>query len=333
MKTTRHCSLMLLMMLIAALTMLPMAITGSTAAADERDEAQARDKAAGATVTLIEAGAEPRRALRLTANPGDTQRIVLSQRMQMEQMMNGTRMPSMPMPVTEFHLAIKVDRVDDDGTIHYTGTYEKLSVKDEPGVDPNMRRMMEQSMQAIFGVTVTVAMTERGFIQSFELGADQVRDPMMQQILQGLWGAFEQSSMPLPEDPVGVGAKWKTESTSTAQGMTMDMVSNITLEEFAESGFDLSVELILRAEEQPLTNAPAGMKMTLKSMNGSGEGRHAYRDARLMPLGTMKTSTETDIEVEMEFANQRQRMTQTMQIEQQFREVGAEPDADKETDE
>jgi hypothetical protein len=338
MKTTRHWSLMMLMMMIAALMMIPMAISGSHVVADERDEADAKvqDNAAAPTLTLIEKGAEPRRALRMTAKPGDTQRIILSQRMHMEQMMNGMRMPSMPMPVTEFQLAIEVERVDDDGTIHYTGTYGKVEVKDEPGVDPNMRRMMEQSMQAIAGVTVAGAVTERGFIHSFELDADHVRDPMMRQILQGLRSAFEQSSLPLPEEPVGVGAKWKTESTITAQGMTMDMVSNITLEELAESGFDLGVELTMSAEEQPLEhqNAPAGMKMTLKSMDGKAEGRLAYQDGRLMPLSTTNTSTETDIEVEMTFNNQRQRMTQKMQIEQQIREAEAEaaPDADEDRD-
>lgn len=319
MKTTRHCSLMLLMMLIAVLTMVPMAITGSTAAADARDEA------AGPTVTLIEAGAEPRRALRLTARPGDTERVIFSQHMQMEQAMNGMDMPSMPMPVTEFQFTAEIDQVDEDGTIHYTGTYEKVSVKDDPGVEPGMRRSMEQMMQSMVGVEVKVATTERGFIRSFELKADEVRNPMLQQILQGLRGAFEQNSMPLPEEPVGVGAKWKSESSMKFQGMKMDMVLNVTLTDLTETSFQLSSELTMHAEEQSLDdpNLPRGMEMTLKSMGGSGEGQFTFRDARLMPLGTMNSSTEMEFEVKIPQADQPQRMVQKMQVEQEIREAGA----------
>ncbi len=292
--------------LIALLALLPSAITGSTAAAD------ARDKSAGATVTLIEAGVEPRRALRLTAAPGTTQRVIFSQRMQMEQTMNGRNMPSMPMPVTEFQFTAEVDQVDEEGTIHYTGTYEKVSVKEEPGVDPNMRRMMEQSMQSMVGVEVKVATTDRGIIRSFELGAVEVGDPTVQQILQGLPGAFEQNSMPLPEEPVGAGAKWKSESTIVFQGIKMDMVQIITLTDLTEASFHLSSELTMHAKEQSLENPdlPRGMEMTLKSMEGSGGGKFAFRDARPMPIGTMKSSTETEIEVQIPQADQPQRMIQ-----------------------
>src|ERR1035437_6070761 len=103
---------------LSALTQKPPATAGNgSAKIDQPAQPQATAANAASTmqVKLLEAGAEPRKALRLHPSPGDKQTLTLTLKMAMETKVGDTATPAMKIPPMKMSVAATVKEVSDAG--------------------------------------------------------------------------------------------------------------------------------------------------------------------------------------------------------------------------
>lgn len=282
----RQCWILLVMMF--ALAWANAAAFADDAVSDEPNAATSSTDGqpdAGIRVTLKEPGEEPRRTLRLRVSPGDTQRFVIRHTASMKQTMDGNPPTEQQSPPVEMHLKLDVARVTDDGDIHFTGEYEEISVKEHPDVADRMHMLMQHSLQDMVGMDVELVLSDRGIVRSVDMNIDRVEDVRAKELVQYYLSTFSQLITPLPEEPVGKGAKWTYDVPSDLQGLKVVTSFDVTLTELLDAGFAGTMNITPSAEEQDFDTRGAvrSADVTLKSVRGEGSGRFTHPLDRAMP--------------------------------------------------
>src|SRR6267378_7894801 len=134
---------------------------GSTAAASGppsgTSAAAPGAKAANATpmaqVKLIEAGAEPRKVLRLHPAPGDQETFTMTMKMAMDMKIGEMETPAMKLPTMKMTTDLTVKNVTPDGDISYDLVVTEASVAEEEGVMPQVAEAMKSSFAGLKGMS------------------------------------------------------------------------------------------------------------------------------------------------------------------------------------
>jgi hypothetical protein len=299
-----------------ALDPAPTAEAGGVAPALERvPERQTGDLP---VVELVEAGAEPRKELRFALEQGQRFTAEMRMKMGMKIRMNGVEAPSVPLPETRTLMDLEVTSAGDDG-YEYRFAFTAFEPLPTPGTVPEVVEMMREQLSSMVGATGSGRLDARGFNLGTEFNIPPGADPQMRQILDGMRDAISQMSTPLPEEPVGVGGKWKTTMRTTMNGMTSDLTYAYEVTGFEDSRVETTATIetagVPGKVESP--TLPPGATMTLNRMTGSGKGTMTIDLESLVPTGSV-VSLDSNSDVELEMEGEKQRIEMEMSIEMRF---------------
>ena len=234
-------------------------------------------------VKLVEAGAEPRKVLRLHPNPGDKQTLTLTMKMAMETRLARMQTQAMKMPAIKITLDSTVKEVSDNGDITYELVMGDVSVSSEPGVDPQAAEAYEGGFrrgQGNFGHGHDFQPRLQQGVGVQSAGRQQSRDP------QG-YGSDEgilHPRGPVPEEAVGPGAKWEVKMPIKTQGMTIDQTATYEMVSLEGERLTTKSTFAQHAANQKIqTPAMPGMKVDLTKMIGKGSGERTFDLAKLLP--------------------------------------------------
>lgn len=316
---TQRCSS--LMVILFALMWATSAVSADDTVADEPEAKTTSTDGKpddSLRVVLKEPGEEPRRELRLRVSPGDTQRFVIVHESAMKQTMDGNPPMEQQSPPVKMLLKLEVAKVTDNGDIHFTGEYEEVTVEEHPDVGPRMIMLMQHSLQDMVGMKIELIMNDRGIVRSVDMDIDRIEDIRARELVDYYLSTFPQLITPLPEEPVGKGAKWTYDIHSGLQGLEMTTSFEITLTEYADQGFAGTVKISPSAEEQEFDTRGAvrSASVTLKSVQGEGSGRLAH------PLDRAMAHSDVESVVSMHFVmttadqsfNRGQHVTTTLKV-------------------
>ena len=149
---------------------------------------------------------------------------------------------------------------------------------------------MEAAGASITSLKGTAIVSSRGVTKSAKLDFSKV-DPGMQQTLGQMTSSVENISMPLPEEAVGVGARWEVRQTLNSGGITMFQKAEYELTSMDASAVSVKVKIDQQAPPQPFANPglPPGVDATIDKMSGSGTGTMTIRFDSLVPTSTVET--------------------------------------------
>lgn len=191
---------------------------------------------AGFTVTVEELGAEPRQVLRIASEIGATQEMTQIQDIGMD-IEAGGQSQTVQNPTTEIDMTYTVTGLDGD-QIEVEGTYDDVRVLETAGADAATVDATRQAMSSFAGATFLGTYTDRGSIVSIEFdgldldgSVDGVFGAMLDQMIDSLAEGAESLSMPFPVEAVGVGARWRVESSSELGGLPFEQTSIIEITE------------------------------------------------------------------------------------------------------
>jgi hypothetical protein len=123
------------------------------------------------------------------------------------------------------------------------------------------------------GMKGHVIVSSRGFVKDADLVIPpKMMDPATKQFIEEIKQSSYQMSLPLPEEAVGVGAKWLTTATVKQDGMVLKQ--SITSQLRSLSGDVAKVSFTIK-----LTGSAVG----LKSFTSSGNGEMNLDLGRLIP--------------------------------------------------
>lgn len=278
----------------------------------------AKAEAQRLTVTLLDAGAEPRRALRYAAHVGQKGTLIVTMRMAMAMTMDDVEMPEQTLPEFRFTIVGEVKEISANGDIHSRIEYTEVKVIDEPGVDPMMLAMMEEMCAGVAGMSATCVTSGRGETLSAKYDHGRNLDPRIAEQLTDLPRMLAQFGAVLPEESVGTGARWRLHGPINSGGMVIDTSSDFTLTALTDTEMSLESTATQTADPQdvPIPDMP-GQSLRLKSLKSDGGGKMRIRlDQPMGVQGDVRTETSIEMSFDLfgEEGTMRQRMTMKISI-------------------
>jgi hypothetical protein len=164
-----------------------------------------------ADVEIVEIGDEPRSVLMLGAPAGASQRLLLSTALAMKLDIEGEQVADASLPSVKLELIATTKRVDDDGAIHLS--LETIGADYDAAMgDERSRRAADQAMIVLRALRADVVVQRDGLVRSIDVSVPERAPsdlrPTVEAVLQGIAELF----VPLPAEPVGIGARWKATS-------------------------------------------------------------------------------------------------------------------------
>jgi hypothetical protein len=292
--------------LLTALLVSPMAL--ALQRPDEPASEKASDKG---PMALLDAGAEPRQALRYSPAKGAKGDVQMVRRMEMRQTFAGMDVPAMTMPPLHMVARIEVTDVADNGDISFTVQYPETLVPETPGVQQMAHQQMTMMLKILEGVTVNGLVSNRGQVKNVEVRKPQGLEGAMAEQVDDMWGWWSHLFLPVPEEPVGAGAKWEMKSTISQRGMSIRQTATYTLKEVKNGEMTLELHLTQEAGGQSMRSAslPPGTSMRLESYKGRGNGTLTQRLTDMFPARAAATD-ENDVEIKVIRGEQPQDLSQ-----------------------
>lgn len=225
---------------------------------------------------LIKPGADPRRVLRYQLAKGTSTPVTLAVDVDLDAAGQGGPLPTMVMETR-----IACEDVLPDGSMKIRTTIVHVIAKDRPGgVIPAAQMATAQ----LDGMAMTGVLAPNGTLKDMHLdltGKDL--PPVISGQLTTLSRSFEQVTMPLPAEPVGIGAQWRQRKTIEQAGMTMLTITTIDVTAIEGDKLVFTSIAEVRGKDQTITQG--GTAIALKNLGGKGTGYGTVDLARMMMTG------------------------------------------------
>jgi hypothetical protein len=302
---------------IAALSQPPAAPAPDaevTAKPESKSESKATPSLSTSQVKLIDAGAEPRKVLRMEAKAGDQQTLGMTLRMAMEMGVGDAPGQAMKMPAIKMDMEVTVKSVSADGDITYETIMGQASVADEPGVLPQVAEALKSSIGSVKGLSSTGTMSNRGLSKGTEMKLPPGANPQMHQAMEQMKESLSCSTIQFPEEAVGPGARWEVKLPLKSQGMTINQIATYQLVSFEGDRLTAKSTIVQQAANQKIQNAAMPeLKVDVTKMTGRGTGSVTTDLAHLLPLQATIDS-HSEMSMGMDVGGQKQTMTMKMDM-------------------
>jgi hypothetical protein len=269
----------------------------------------------GPSVRLLDAGAEPRRPLRLALAAGHRERATATMDMQMTMAMDGEQMDAPRVPTFELVYALEVTGPAQDGRFPVRGVIDAARTAPGQQVDAEMADAFGAMLTSLRGAVITGFVDDRGVYHGTRVEMPQQATAEMREQMAGLADSFSEASVTFPAEAVGVGARWEvTADLATDGGPTLRQTTVYTLESVNGEDVVLRAQATQTApaQEMPANPKAPGVRLRVESAEGSMNGTMRLRLSRLMPLESRVEGSTTMRSVMDDGAGNATTMTQTM---------------------
>ena len=271
---------------VAAACLTTVAVRAQTPAQAPKMEAY---PAIGAPVAvkLIDAGAQPRKALRYSVPATFKSGIDMTMTMNMTVNAMGTSIPLNMGVKTTGNVAVTGVT---NGDTTYTMAFTDVSMDAGADANPIMATAFQAVQSAILALKGTATISAVGVVKSAKMDASGAGQA--QQMMGELTSMLENLATAFPDEAVGVGAKWETRQSllSAGQYSFMKKITEIVSIDGSVVKLKFTSEQVIPA--QTMTNPAFPMEMQLDASKGSGSGTADVRLDSLIPKGE-STSTST----------------------------------------
>jgi hypothetical protein len=289
----------------------PAPSASETAPAGLGSKPSAPVPAGAPAVKLLNAGAEPRQALRLHPSQGDMQKVALTMTISMDMGVGDMPGQAMKLPAMTMVMDVTVNNVTPEGDISYQMVLSDMSVA--AGENDMMAEAMKAGMGNVKGLTTVGTMSDRGISKSMNVkstGAGQE----MGQYLDQMHEAFAHVSTPFPEEAIGPGAKWQVMQKINSQGMILDQTATYEMVSVEGDRAELKISITQQAANQKIENpAMPGLKVDLVKMSSKGSGTVTMDLAKVVPPSA-DVDTQTEMSMAMNMGDQKQAMNMKMDM-------------------
>ncbi len=263
-------------------------------------------------IELLSAGAEPRVKLRYKLPADAQERMFLTMNTSVTAMGTPMALPTMTL-LMDIQLLEKIG--EDAARYSFELTGSKVEAKE--GVQEQVVTMTRQALEQAHGMKGTVVVDSRGFNREMTMemppGLSAETRSMMESSMQGM----DQLASPLPEEPVGVGARWKVSQTVEQNAMKIDQALTYELVELHGDEGTLAVVMEQSAEPQKvaLPGMPTGAAAELVSLESKGKGTVKLNLDELAPESKMQLTSAYTMKVSAQGQEQLVNTEMQMSIE------------------
>ncbi len=261
------------MRIVAVLLALVVALAGP---------ARAETAPSAPVLKLIDAGKDAKTSLRLAGKKGAKKKLTMSMTMSIATKAGGKE-NKISVPPIDVSMDMKVTDVAANGDLAIEMTFGKFALKADAKTPKAMVDAFKKMSSGIEGIKGSIRLTSRGYTLETVLDSPDTLPPETAQLLDSVRSMMAQVSTPLPEEPVGVGAKWETTSTiRDSNGIDLDQTQ--TTEIIGIKGKQTTVKVTVKQSAKPKKIKIKGMDFDLKSVSGGGSGENILDATTFIPV-------------------------------------------------
>jgi len=268
----------------------------------------------GTLVKLIDAGAEPRKALRFTpaAGPAGTMRMVMDMGITMS--MNDRAIPQVVIPPMVMDMAIAVDAVDEDGNIRFSAELVAVDLRAGEETPPDLRESLHADLSQMVGMRSLGVISDTGETLESSTVMPEGTPAELSAHMDNMDKALSGLAQPVPDEAVGVGAQWETLSRLPAGGM--ELVQQTVSEIIAWEGDQVTLRTtVVQSPIRMSMDVPEmpGVTASIQRFESEGSGESVLNLGALIPVRAESAMT-TDLLLEMNVGDMSQQTGQYMTL-------------------
>lgn len=239
-------------------------------------------------LALIDAGLAPRSELRYRVTKGTRTPIVVTADIAM-----GDGAQKLPWPTVVTKSEVAAEDALPDGTIKVRYTVIETHAEDRPNAVLTAEQMT-QPLQLLVGTSITGTLSPTGVLGAITLDtAGKSLPPALQNQVSALSRTLEQSVMPLPVEPVGVGALWTFTQPVDQNGMKLSAKTTIKVTAMTEATLTVALTSELSGPDQEVD--VSGSKVKISKVSGTMRGTGVVDLGRLVFGGELVADLAMDM--------------------------------------
>jgi hypothetical protein len=232
-------------------------------------------------VKLLKPGKGPKQLLRFTASKGHKRANTMTMDMAMSMAMGGNQAPVPKIPRMRLGMELEVTNVASNGDIRYEFKMGGLEVIPDKTTPAAMVDTIKAGLKGVEGMKGHAVVSNRGFTLEADIQIPATANPQVRQLMEGIRRSITQLAAPVPQEPVGAGAKWQTTMRLTQEGMTISQTAISELVELAPPRAKLKLTITQSAKPQTFTSN--GVSVDLVSYAGTGSATSTLDLASVVP--------------------------------------------------
>jgi len=159
------------------------------------------------------------------------------------------------------------------------------------------------------GLGCSYVITDRGLATSSSVTVPPNAPPVLRQFAEQTKSTLDVALLPLPAEPVGVGARWKQEGRTQSGGVAMTLISTYELLERSKTFIRVKRSVVARGEPGSIPVPGSAAKVEILKCDGAGEGEMRQPLDQVMP-----SSWTFDLKFRMSLKAQGQAIQQTVSV-------------------
>ncbi|GAB4183096.1 MAG: hypothetical protein Fur006_19670 [Coleofasciculaceae cyanobacterium] len=259
---------------------------------------------------LLNTGTEPRQPLRLKPAENAKQTAQMTMIIDMEMSVGGKTLPVPAPPSMQMTMESNVTKLDANGDIHVNISYLDSDVVADASTPPGLVNAMRSQLKQLVGMSTSAILDNQGNTKQVKFNYPEGLDPNTKQMMEQMLNSIQQTSLPVPSEPVGVGAKWQFPNSFAVNGMTFNPITTCELVELKDNVATLQVNIEQQADLQKinLPGLPANTSVNLKSFASQGNGQVTIALDRILPIRS-NMSVNTNMKMAVKDATSQQEQT------------------------
>jgi len=269
----------------------PEAAAAEDAQQDGASPLGLKDLDAPPTVELLDPGKAPRKALRTTFEAGAKQSLRVESDWTLETVYGPLIQSKSTMPSLVYLLQTEVKEATKERA-RFALRVVKVTTQPRKEVQPAQAEAGKKAAGSLEGATGSFAINARGLLEEFTIDAASDASLIVSDMIDQIKQALRLASLPLPQEPVGKGAKWT--ATQVIEQRTAKIKQTSTFELVGVKG-EVVRATSTHAAEAPkqrlkLPGSREGASFKLDKVELSGESKGAWP---LNQLGPKSASEHT----------------------------------------
>jgi hypothetical protein len=229
--------------------------------------------------------------------------------------LGGAKQPDVALPAVHIAIAIDPERVSPEGDLDYRWHVVAADVPSGSAPPSPVADGLRAEVAAVAQLAGTARVSSRGLSLAVSVDPDSMIDAgVTGQMVEQVRETLRNVAAPLPEEPVGIGARWEKVTQMEARNTRIAQTETFTLVALDGERGTLEDVLAQTAPPQPLQgsagNAP---QARLDSMLASGKSRVHFVQSRLVPQSHFDGTTTMVVSGESSNDSQA-RLTMIMRI-------------------
>lgn len=263
-------------------------------------------KGSQAVIRLLDNGAEPRSEAKYAVNKGTSKPLQMGMDVEMSMKSGELEVPSSKMPRM---LLVFNFTTGDKSAANWPieGKLTKISLDPQGAQQDQIAKLLSPQLGSVEGLSLNYFIDERGRTRDVAIKLPKDLNGIADQMLTGLAQTADTMTSPLPQEPIGIGAKWEVLSRISANGADLLQITTYTLEKRDGKvlSLDAAVQQFAAKETTNPPGMPPGASARLVSYKCQGAGKPVFDLGDVAPVsGSVSTSTAMDLEIKMEIEGQ-----------------------------